>query len=361
MSYSNLLELVESHLQVREYPQLQPAPKPTFIPDLNSYDIIAIALCGKDSLACLLHLLDLGVPPSKIECHHHLVDGKEGSDLFDWACVEDYLRKLCAALGIPLYFSWRVNGIEGELFKENARSAAARFEAEPGGQIIQVGGTRGRIDTRRMFPAPTADLRARWCSPKVKIDVMDVVLCNSPRFKGSRTLFISGERRQESANRAKYNEFEAHRADCRDGRPRRHIDHWRPCIDWKVEHIWHIIWRQQINPCPPYRLGFSRLSCMMCIFADPDQIASVYAIAPEKVLRHFQIEQEFGHTIHHKRKGQEIIKVSIMDRVQQGTPYPMRERDIRAALSREFNEPIILAPHEWELPLGAFGTSAGPS
>jgi len=41
------------------------------------YDKILVAFSGgKDSIACVLHLLDLGIPRSSIELHHHLVDGR---------------------------------------------------------------------------------------------------------------------------------------------------------------------------------------------------------------------------------------------------------------------------------------------
>ena len=42
-------------------------------PDLRIYDQIVVS-GGKDSLAYALHLLDLGMPSSKIELHRHLVD-----------------------------------------------------------------------------------------------------------------------------------------------------------------------------------------------------------------------------------------------------------------------------------------------
>ncbi len=46
-------------------------------PDLQSYDHILIGFsAGKDSVACLLTLLEAGVSPSRIELHHHEVDGR---------------------------------------------------------------------------------------------------------------------------------------------------------------------------------------------------------------------------------------------------------------------------------------------
>ena len=53
---------------------------PLTSPDLQSYDHILVAFSGgKDSLACLLHLLDLGVPRTRIELWHHRIDGAEGT------------------------------------------------------------------------------------------------------------------------------------------------------------------------------------------------------------------------------------------------------------------------------------------
>jgi hypothetical protein len=61
-----------------------PGPGIEFVPDLASYDHILVAYSsGKDSQACLLYLLELGVPREKIECQHHLVDGREGPSLMD--------------------------------------------------------------------------------------------------------------------------------------------------------------------------------------------------------------------------------------------------------------------------------------
>lgn len=61
-------------------------------PAAFDYDRYVVAFSGgKDSLACLLHLLECGVDRSKIELHHHLVDGREGSTLFDWPVTESYV------------------------------------------------------------------------------------------------------------------------------------------------------------------------------------------------------------------------------------------------------------------------------
>jgi tRNA(Ile)-lysidine synthase TilS/MesJ len=72
--------------------------------DLASYDTFIVAFSGgKDSLACLLHLIESGVPRERIELWHHDVDGREGSTLMDWACTRDYCRKVAEAFGVKIY------------------------------------------------------------------------------------------------------------------------------------------------------------------------------------------------------------------------------------------------------------------
>ena len=99
-------------------------------PDLASYDHFIVAFSGgKDSLACVLHLLDLGVPRDRIELWHHDVDGQEGSRLMDWPVTRDYCRAVAEALEIPLYFSWKVGGFEREMRRDGTATAPTRYEA----------------------------------------------------------------------------------------------------------------------------------------------------------------------------------------------------------------------------------------
>lgn len=73
--------------------------------DISCYDVIIICLSGgKDSIACLLHLIDIGVDLSRVELWHHDVDGREGSTLMDWPFMADYNRKIASTFQIPLGF-----------------------------------------------------------------------------------------------------------------------------------------------------------------------------------------------------------------------------------------------------------------
>jgi hypothetical protein len=99
-------------------------------------------------------------------------------------------------------------------------------------------------------------------------------------------------------------------------------------------------------------VGFSRASCLPCIFGNADQWATVKALDPERFARLASYEAEFGVTL--KRK------VSLPVLAEKGKAYPMDAADARAAMARSFDEPVIMAPGSWVLPKGAFGESCGP-
>lgn len=328
----------------------EPIPE-TFLESVDpfSYDHIIVAFSGgKDSLACLLYLLSLGVKKSVMELWHHDIDGREGSRLMDWPVTRDYCRAVAEAFGIPIYFSWKVGGFETEMLRENARTAPTKFETPEG--IIQTGGMSGKYSTRRLFPQISANLAVRWCSAYLKVDIASKSLAGQDRFLGKRILMITGERAEESASRACYKRVEVHRTSSR----KRHVDHWRPVHHWKESEIWGIIEEYRVNPHPCYRLSWGRCSCAACIFGSKDQWASLAAINPAQVQRIADYEKEFGKTINRTK--------SVSELVAMGSPYAdMDPTDVKAALANEFNEPVILAKGSWRLPAGAHGEKTGPT
>lgn len=319
--------------------------------ELESYYRIIVAFSGgKDSLACLLDVIERGAPRDRIELWHHDVDGREGSTLMDWPVTRDYCRKVAAALGVPIYFSWKVGGFEREMNRDQTATAPIAFEAPDG---VHYTGGDGDPNTRRKFPQVSADLKVRWCSAYLKIDVCAAAIRNQDRFKRVRTLIVSGERAEESPARAKYKVFEPDRSDLRNGRVPRHVDRWRPVHAWQEARIWEIIRRHGIVPHPAYRLGWGRVSCASCIFGSPNQWASLRAVNPEQFERMADYEARFGKTIQRK--------LNVVQQADKGTMYLMDPVEMNAATSTVFNEPIMVAPDEWKLPAGAFGESCGPT
>ena len=322
---------------------------------LSTYDKVIVAYSGgKDSNACVLHLLECGVPREKIELWHHEIDGREGSTLMDWPVTPAYCRAFAAAVGVPIYFSWLEGGFEREMTKCDERKAPTHWE-NLDGTIGTAGGKRGKLSTRWKFPQKSADLSVRWCSSYLKIDVCATALRNQPRFRGIKTLMVTGERAQESAGRAKYKKFEPDKADNRNAKrdsSRRHVDHWRPIHSWLEEEVWAIHQRWGVNPHPAYHAGFARTSCQFCIFANPNQWASARAVSPERFQTVVNYEEFFGVTI--DRKGRSLRMIA-----DAGTPYTLDPEALAACRDHDYHG-TIFPETEWALPLGAFGESDGP-
>lgn len=325
-------------------------------PDLASYDRIVVAFSGgKDSLACVLDLIERGAPLERVELWHHDVDGREGARLMDWPCTPDYCRKVAAALGLPIYFSWREGGFEAEMTRRDQPSRPVLFETpDPAGgvRVEQQARTRPTSGTREQFPQVSPDLSVRWCSPYLKIDVARRVLTSDPRFVGERILFITGERGEESPNRARYAEFEPHAADRRDGaRVQRHIDAWRPVLRWTAREVWQIIERHRIMAHPCYYLGIGRASCAFCIFANPTQLATAAIVLPEQWARVIAYERQWGKTVH---RGE-----TLEQRIGRAKLTYLDTQMMMLARSPIFYAPVIL--DKWTMPSGAFAEAHGPT
>ncbi len=357
---------------------------------------------GKDSLACLLYVIEiarsLGLNPSTtIEAWHHSVDGKPWffggatQHAFDWPVTEDYCRAVCDCLQIPLYFSWREGGLMGEVLKEDEATAPMGVEL-PNGRILYTGGI-GKPQTRRSMPKLGSIEGGRWCSSVAKIDVGRSHLANRADLRGKRVLVVSGERAEESAARAGYplREFEAlwaKRTDScgrvtwdwsgRHGSHNRHVERWRPILRWCEIDVWAIIARWQIRPHPAYRLGWGRLSCLTCIFGSKSMWASIRAIDPKRWKLFVETEgllaEELAALL--ETAGPEERKKLLRRRfpyvkgkgkplplfVQDATPFEAllaNRRLIPIALSQQWSESPIERP--WHLPAGAFGEDAGPT
>lgn len=325
--------------------------------DLEDYDRIILCMSGgKDSIACLLHLLDLGVDRSRVELWHHEVDGREGSTLMDWPFMTSYNRQLAAAFALPIYFSWLDGGFEGEMLKENSYSRAHHIETPTGLLTLARDTKRAVPATRRKFPQVSASLQTRWCSSALKIDVGRRALNNQVRFNKKKILFITGERRQESANRARYHQLVPHACDRRHGMKARHVDAWRPVLDWEEERVWDALKRHKVLAPVPYRLGWGRSSCMKCIFNDRRIWATLREYFPGSLDEISSYEQQFECTISRER-------IPIMDVSRQAKPFEIRDvKALAQAIDPQYKLPIYASSvHPWEVPAGAFTkTGCGP-
>lgn len=318
--------------------------------DLDAYDqIVVCSSGGKDSIACLLALIEQGVDMKRVELWHHAVDGREGSGLMDWAFTDSYMEKFAEAFNLPLYFSWLQGGIEGEMLKQNSFSRPHIVETPSGVITLERDTNRTKPGTRRRFPQQSANLATRWCSSAAKIDVGRRAVTNQDRFLNSKTLFITGERRDESPNRAKYNQMEAHAVDRRHGRLGRHVDAWRPVLHYSEEMIWALLERFNVAAPVPYRIGWGRSSCMTCIYNSPAVWATILKYFPHRARPIAGYEDEFKCTISRKL-------INVIDLSATAEAFKITDMEALAqADQREYTLPIFTpAGQQWQLPVGAF-------
>lgn len=321
--------------------------------NLGTYDNIIVCMSGgKDSIACLLRLFDMGVDRRRIELWHHDVDGREGSTLMDWPFMADYVRQIGLTFDLPVYFSWLEGGFEGEMLKQDAYSRPHHVETPDGLVILERDTSRMKLASRMRFPQQAADLRTRWCSSALKIDVGRRALTAQSRFNGKRVLFVTGERRQESANRARYNQLEPHACDRRTGRTGRYIDAWRPVLHWTEEQVWDAFRRHSVLPPVPYRLGWGRSSCMTCIFNDATIWATIGRYFPARTQAIADHEIAFGVSI--SRSGKNVLELAAI-----GTPMTIVDMDaLEQAVMTEYVLPVLCGSDEWIMPPGAMRGAA---
>ncbi|MBV8094427.1 MAG: phosphoadenosine phosphosulfate reductase [Acetobacteraceae bacterium] len=315
---------------------------------LSEYRKIIISFSGgKDSTACVLRCLDLGVRPDQLELWHQDVDGRE-EPFMDWPVTPAYCRAFAAAFGLPLRFQWRVGGFVREMFREQTKTAPVRFERADG--TIGEAGGEGPLVTRLLWPQVAGIRNGRWCTPKLKIDVAAVALNNDPAYAEGPLLFVTGERWDESTPRSKIPAAEPHRCHT----SRRRVDHWHGACDLKEADVWELIRRHRVRVHPAYYLGWGRVSCLACIFGDYNQWASVRELVPALFDRIAGYEQRFGKTIKQR--------LSVVNQADRGEAFAMPVELRAKALSTDYTDPILLPDgEEWVLPPGAFRRCGGPT
>ena len=385
---------------------------------LEDYDLIVILISGgKDSVACYLKLLELGVPKEKIEFWHHDIDGGHPSRRMDWRCTQNYIRALAEAEGIKLRVSYRVNGFFGELYRIGASEPIEWIDPDTG-EIKQCKRSANyekcreikeqataemeellkQFGYRMKFPAKTGDLSRRWCSAYLKICVADAVVSNldklgeleqlggkrmkfpskggthsgrrcSGNLKASvqdsvtvnlketrrekRILVVSGERRGESAGRAKYNEMEIHRTNA-EAKAHRTVHQWRCCIDYTEKDVWELLKRHHVNPHPCYRIGWNRCSCAMCIFSTPRLFAGFRELFPEEFAK-LQLDEEIlGFTVDNKKNLADYV-----GNVESCVCWDDVDA-IHSIMTGEFTTEDVYK-YNWTYPVGAFHGADGGS
>jgi len=200
---------------------------------LYEYDEVHINVSGGiDSVAVVLvALYGYHIPKEKIKLVHMRVDGDPNDptkrQLFDWPQTDEYLHYMSDTLDLPLIMIW------GDMNLEE------------------------RIRDRGMFPSS----QCRFCTSYMKRDVYAKWV---RQFDNCKILLLTGERSEESTERAAKPVFKYHTAHAVGKKDR--LVHWlKPIKDMLKFQVRQLAedYSIKIHPCYEW---VSRCSCKFCIF-----------------------------------------------------------------------------------------------
>ncbi|RRJ54660.1 hypothetical protein EHV15_34245 [Paenibacillus oralis] len=350
---------------------------------LESYDyFFSLFSGGKDSVASVLNLLELGVPKDKIILIHHDIDGGSEKKM-DWPATKAYCKAFAAAFGLELRFSFREGGFWGEVYRYGSKQPVQFQDADGTMKRIVPQAWARSLELKKLmrkteleddmelfkrydeelrsygyrfkFPAKAADLSSRYCSGVLKIEVGSVTIAHQvDTKKDCKIMVLSGERRGESTNRSNYNMMELHRTHA-PVRNKRVVHHYRNIIDYSEKDVWEILKRNKVSPHPCYLAGWGRASCAACIFSSPSHFAGLRELLPKYYEQIKSSEQELNFTLDNNKSIDEFVgnAKSCVDHSQKKAIYQLVSGDIKI-------EDIILpAEEEWTYPSGAFRQGVG--
>lgn len=350
---------------------------------LETYDLFFVLFSGgKDSVASVLNLLELGVPKDKIVLIHHEIDA--GSDKkMDWPATKPYCLAFAEAFGLEIRFSFREGGFWGEVYRygskqpvqfQDADGSMKRIEPQAWARsqelknLMLQAELEGNLELfkkydeelrgygyRFKFPAKAADLSSRYCSGVLKIEVGSVAIAHQvDTKKDCKIMVLSGERRGESTNRSNYNMMELHRTHA-PVRNKRIVHHFRNVIDFSERDVWEVLKRNRVLPHPCYSVGWGRASCACCIFSSPSHFAGIRELLPSYYENIRQSEIELQFTLDNKLSIDEFVGNA------RSCVVHSEKQAIHQLLTGEIRAEDIVLPEgvEWTYPAGAFRQGIG--
>lgn len=237
----------------------------------------------------------------------------------------------------------------------NGRYCSPQLKREVADAVIRDLTQLEELSAREKFPAKSGCHQGRWCSGALKAQVQSGVMADLEETReNTKILIVSGERRGESAGRAKYNEMEVHRTNATK-RAHRLVHQWRIVIDYTERDIWEVLKRHRVNCHPCYRAGWNRCSCMLCIFSLPRHWAGIRELFPDEFEAVCHDEEVLGFTLDNKKTLREYVG-DASSCVCHEDPSAIEQ-----LLTGRFTAKDIFISGEWRFPAGAFrGAEGGP-
>lgn len=246
--------------------QLPLFPKNDYMPDpfemLRQGASLVISVSGgKDSQAMteyLIKLRDVGIVKGQIFLVHSDLGRAEHPETEQW--VKDYARKVNLPLEIVEHTNYDL-----------------------------LEGIRQRMLKRADAP-PWPSAKNRYCTSDWKRNVISRWVRN--KFPDGKVIVAMGLRADESPARAKKPTLSV-REDCTAITKGRYVYDWLPIHDWTEQDVWAEIGSKE-NAHPAYLRGNHRLSCLLCVLADKNDLTLGALHDPALYVEYCRIEMQSG-------------------------------------------------------------------
>jgi 3'-phosphoadenosine 5'-phosphosulfate sulfotransferase (PAPS reductase)/FAD synthetase len=235
----------------------------------QSWDKIIVSVSGgKDSAVLLAWACD-NFPIEKLVAVHATID-------IDWNETLPVVRRQCKQFNVPL-----------------VEVCAIDKDGNTKGFLDQLTAKRVNRKTGEVGEYQFPSMSNRWCTSVLKTGPID----KYARTLRGNILVLIGERREESANRAK---LDAVRPDEKNSIAGRTIVKYSPILDMLETQVWAVIDEMKIEKHPCYGWGVTRASCAICIFSSNREIRIAAERAPEIVAKYIEAEKQIQHAFRYK-------------------------------------------------------------
>lgn len=220
---------------------------------------------GKDSQAQLAYLVGLGLKDKLVIVHSDLGE-------MEWEPMHAFITK--NSFGVPVYV------VKPEL---------SFFDL-----------------CRKYFRLPSG--QARFCTDQLKTKPIAKWIKSYCAERGiTRAINAIGIRAEESPARAKKEPFKLSKVSLK--KTNLVVYEWFPIFELKLPDVWQLIKDAGQTPHEVYAKGFSRLSCVFCVFGRIGEHQAAAKMKPELFQKMVALEKELGKSIRLKQvKGEKFNK-----------------------------------------------------
>lgn len=270
--------------------------------NLHDYSAIVISISGgKDSQTIIGYTMDM-VKEQQYSGKVIAIHADTGAE---WPESLPHCKMLAAHYGIELRVAIPNRSLPDHIERRCAMLAAENKNGWPNASLRDCTGACKRDPINKVIRAGWPSAQCKYCTSDCKRNpIFKVTRLEFPADGGTHILSVTGERRQESRNRAKLNELELHKSLSTRNRI---VTSWRPILDFKIEDVWGYIQHTGLPRHVAYDRGNERLSCAICVLASDNDIRNGAIARPDLAERYLAIEKTYGQTFRHKRSLGEIL------------------------------------------------------